>query len=350
MFESVENYVNELNNSVDYTKGFIKKLSGGRTRLANSIAKSEEAVKTVANETKYVANLKPTISKLALQGAKDILFANAKQAIRTNYEFDAAPYRLGLFEAIENNDTYRINTRGSGFSTVMTVDINLDKTAGRLNIWGSAIKKARQELGVKVPRKTKNITKELENNVLALRASRAWAKIFDRRSGTFSKFSKTVRLRLSFSTKPAPFWQLLDKGEVPLSSDRGGYPTPKNTSTNFVNESEQTTKDYISNLFLKEEEKYRELTSSYNTVLDGAKTRLAELDSLVDEIRLDQKQIQNLNTKADRVLRANYDTKLEKAVQLIREGLISTKSLELASKGSYRGKRFSMETIRELLI
>lgn len=346
LFDSIENYIDELSKNLDTTQQFLKKLQGGRTRLNNSIVKAQASVKLANNEKAYATSVKDAIKKSGIQAAKDILYGNALGAIRENYEFDTPAYRKGLFQAIQDDDTYLFRSRGTGLSSIMYLDINLDRTAGRLNIWGSAVKAARRELGVKVSRKDKN-AKAREGE--ALQASRAWAGIFSKRAGTQSKFNKTIRLRLSYSGKPAPFWQLLDKGELSLPSDRGGYPTPKKKPTNFVSESENAANEYISNLLAKEKEKYDLLSSGYQTALDEAKASLAELDNLVSEIRLDFNQLQSLGRKADKILKANYITKLEKAVQLIREGLVSSKGLQTAVKGSYRGKRFDINTIKDLL-
>ncbi len=353
MFESVENYVSELGSSVEYTQSFVKKIRGGVTRFANSIAKAEADVKEVKNETRYVATLKESIKKDAISNAKALLHGEILQAIRTNFEFDAPPYRMGLFEAVQNNDTYLIRSTGAGFKSIIRVDIDLNRTAGRLNFWAAGVKAYRkvleQQKEAERKKKTKKGKEKPKKPYDPMAASRAWAGIFARREGTFSTFSTTIRNRIELSGRIAPYWQLLDKGKLQMRSDRGGYPTPANGPTNFVQNTEDAINEYISNVLSKEKDKYQELMSNYQVALDNARLVLDELANLVGQIALDSKKIGTLDREAERLLRANYITNLEKAVQLIREGLTITKGIQLATKGSYRGKRFDINTIKDLL-
>jgi len=342
MFNDVLDYTKQLQSSAETTQAFLYRLRGGRTRLINKIIKAEESTKLMSDETKYVASLKPQIKLDALQATKDTLFAKAVQAIRENYEFNAEPYQKALFLAIEDNDTYRIDIRGSGFESTISVDINLDKTAGRLNMWGSAVKAARRELGIKTPNKNnKNYQK------LADQASRAWAGIFSARG---EKFLKTVQTRLKLSARPAPFWQILDKGTVPLSSDRGGYPTPTNTNTNFVFESEHSVNEYFKNYIFKLKIDYQKLFSQYERFLEEAQTRLLELNEMIDEISLDVKKTNQLRKRLEEIYKGDIDSnKLEKAVQLVREGLLTKGKVELTAKGSKSRVRPSISVIKEYL-
>jgi len=345
MFKNLIDYTKQLEGSVDTTQKFIRKLSGGRTRLINSIERAEKDSQAIRNETNYASKIKKQLAKSALKVTKDILFAATVNAIKKRAEFDVPIYRNALYEAVENNDTYMIMTRGTGFSSIISVDINLNKTAGRLDMWAKAVKSVRKSLGTKVPNKK---VSEARRAKAAEQASRAWAGIYNKR-GVNSKFTETVEARLSAAAKIAPFWELLDKGALPMSSDRGGYPTPKNKHLNFVDRAEKEASKRLNDSFLVEKEKYISLISNYDGIINQALSDLAELNALIEEIRIDNRVISNLDKRATRAMKTEYNSKLRKAIQLISEGLTTTRKLQLATKGSYRGKRFSQETVKELL-
>jgi hypothetical protein len=350
MFNSILDYVNGLEQGAKFSQDFVKKLRGGRTRLINQIGKAEEQVKTLKDEKKYVAGIKVQLSKEAIPAVKDALTGTFRQAIRENYEFDVPPYRNGMYTAIQDSGTYSVRTRGSGFNSIITVDINLDKTAGRLERWASGVKKYRKILEQEKKanqKKKKGKNKPVKYDPLA--ASRAWAGIFERREGTFSQFSETVRNRLELSGAIAPFWQLLDKGEIAMSSNRGGYPTPSKKATNFVNIAEQAINEYMKTQMIKEKEKYEFFFDNYGIILDQAKTDLLELNELIEEIRLDTNRILGLSKRQAAIEARNNSNKLAKAVQLIQDGLSLSKRIQVAGKGKYKGSRFSIETIKELL-
>lgn len=344
MFKGILDYVNELENTAESTSAFLRKLNGARTRVRNSIVKSEESVKSMKNEERYVAKLKPEIIKEGLKNAKIILETSVLEAIRENYEFSEPQYRNALFHAIKDNDTYIIRSSGSGFKSTIKIDINLDRTAGRLDRWATGIKAYRRELEVKIPRKN---DKKKKQKTAAMNASRAWAKIFDNRGNPLSKFAVTVRRRLELSGAVAPFWQLLDKGKVSMASDRGGYPTPINRRTNFLDKAEKSTNTFISNIFKNEKQKYSQLFKDYDAYLVDARGILIRLDELADQIRLDLKIIRGLEKSMGLEIADIDRNKLEKQVQLIRRELLTGGRINVGIPG--KRKTLSVETIKELL-
>lgn len=347
MFKGVLDYTKQLEIGADFTQAFLYKLRGGRRRVINSITKAEEQVKFARNETKYVASLKPKIQKEAIKFAKEALFISTINALKKRQEFDIPLYRKPLFESIADNDTYKIRSRGSGFNSIISVNINLDATAGRLNMWGSAIKIARKILGVKVPTKRSS---EKKRTATALQASRAWAGIYDKRGGkNKGKYDETIKLRLSKSSKPAPFWELLDKGALPMPSDRGGYPTPNNLPLNFVDKTEKEINTAISRLFLDKKEEYKGLFIDFDVFMQEAQERLIRLNEMVDKVSLNVRITKQLERELGLEEQDISRNKLEKAVQLIREGLITGGRINITAKGSRKRRGLSVNIIKELL-
>lgn len=344
MFEDVLDYTKELEKSVESTSQFLRKLRGGRRRLINKMKKADEQVALMKNVDRYVESIIPAIQKEVAKNAADVLQGSMLEAIRGSHEFDWPTYRKALFLAAEDQDTYKIyNLGGRGWNKRLTFTINLDASAGRLEAWSRGIKLYRKDLKVKVPRKG---SKKRETS--ALQASRAWGGIFGNRSVN-NIFQKTIRARLNYSGAVAPFWQLLDKGVVPMSSDRGGYPTPRNEPTNFVHKAQLTMEDFTKNVLKNEKILYEKLFRDFNKFRDDADIQLERINSLVDKISLDLQVMKRVNQEFDSVMKYIDSTKLEKAVQLIREGLLTGGRVELTATGSRKRIRPSVSKIAGLL-
>lgn len=344
MFQSVLDYTKELENNVQYTQAFLRKLRGARTRLVNRIAKSEEQVTLLKNPDRYVKSLDQIIRKDALRQAKNVLQGSILRAVRDNYEFDWPEYKAGLFQAANDNEIYTIRALGgTGWNTRYIVSIDMDNSAGRLNRWAAGVKAYRAELETKIPKKSSKKARQS-----AVGASRAWAKIFKTR-GSNPLFRTTIRKRLEYSGAVAPFWQLLDKGDIPMPSDRGGFPTPGKKITNFVEKSEEVLEQYIRNLILAYKNNYESLMGEYRTFLNQAKSRLSEIDQIVDEIKLELSVIGNLERKLGLISQFIDSGKLEAVVQKIKDGLLTSGRVELTAKGSPKRVRISVSKISDLL-
>lgn len=340
MFPELRDYLDEVEATAESTGQFLRRLNGARTRLRNAIAKSNEQVKLMKDERKYVAQLKPQIIKDARKISKDILFNKTLEAIRTNKEFDNPVYRQPLFETIESDETYLVRTTGSGFSSRISVDINLDRTAGRLNMWSAAIKAVRNELGVVVPRRdSKNYEKR------AIAASMAWRRLY-----TTGQTDETIESRLAIAAKPAPFWPIINFGTTSLASDRGGFPTPKNKPTNFVDKAEKEIKSAVLGLFDAAKENYQTLFNDYNKFLEDALAIQERLDKIAEGIRLDLAAVRRLERELGVEIEQINRNKLEKAVELIRKGLLTSGRVDITATGSRRRVRPSVSTIREALL
>ena len=342
----IQSYLNELGKEIENTGEFLRKLSGARTRLKNGIIKAEDDVKLLNNPVKYVAGLKDGLEKEALQAAKDALAGKLIQALRENIEFDEAPYKKALALAIKDKDTFKVRRTGSGWSSIIKVDIDLNKSGGRLPDWGRAVKQARKALDIKVPNADNARAAEM-----AAKASRAWAAIFDSRTGTFSKFSKTIRLRLSFATKPAPFWIILDKGTPPaMTSDRGGTPTPGNTSTNFISGAKFAVETYMKKVLANAKVKYEEKFEQYEKLLPEAKKSLKELEDLLSELRLERGSARKLIGKLKLDKRNTDLDKLIVAVKGIQTGLLTKGAVDLSASGADKRNRKSVQLIARALL
>lgn len=339
MFQNLRNYLDYVEDTVESTREFLNKLNGARRRQANAIEKAEAEIKLMRNETKYVASIKPQIQKDTLKLSKDILFNQARSALDKNKEFDDEIYRVPLFETIENNDTYLVRMYGSGFNSKVSVDINLNRTAGVLNLWGAAVKAARARLSVKVPRKGSKVYERSAQS-----ASKAWARHYSNKD---DKYYTMIETRLQLSAKPAPFWSILNFGTVPLSSDRGGFPTPTNKNTDFVGKAEREIQLATRGLFDTAKEEFNRTFEQLNAFLEEEYARRERLNDIVNQVHLDRAVVRSLERKMNFDINEIDKNKLEKAVDRVRKGLLTQGRVSI---GSGRRKTLSVNVIKEFLI
>jgi hypothetical protein len=341
MFDNLRRYIDEVESTAESTREFINKLNGAIRRQTNAIEKAEAQIKLMRDERKYVAGIKPQIQKDALKLSKDILFNNVLKALRTNKEFDEEVYRLRLFEAVEDNDTYIVRITGTGFESRVAVDVLLDKSAGRLNMWAAAIKAVRSELGVVIPRKDAKRYRKA-----AIRASLAWRRLYE--SGAYIS---TVQKRLAAAAKTAPFWSILNFGTPPvgaMSSDRGGFSTPKNRPTNFVDSAEREISSAVAGLFDTARENYYTLFEQYNSFLEEALISQQRLRDLAEEIRLDRGVVRQLERKYNIEVDRQNRNSLEKAVDLVRKGIKTQGKISILTTSGKR-RVLSAGVIKEFL-
>lgn len=338
MFRDLNKYLDKIEDAAEATGSFLRKLNGARVRQRNAINKSEEQIKLMKNESKYVQSIKPSIIDDTRKISKDILYNNLVDALAINEEFDDAVYRGNLLEVVENNDTYMVRITGSGFNSKISVDINLDKTAGRLELWERAVKAARKELKIKVPRRgSKNF------DSAARAASRAWAGIYSRKD---AKYYNTIKKRLSFAVKPAPFWSIVNFGTIPFKSDRGGYPTPRNRNTGFVNKAEIEIQSATAGFFDTARGEFEELFEEYNKYLVEARERMTRLDNLAEEIRFDREVARKLERTLNLDRQEVDRDALSKAVEQVRKGLLAKGKINI---GRRNRKYLSVRRIVEAL-
>jgi len=338
-------YLKELEREIEPTQEFLYKLYGARTRLKNVIVKSQEEMKLLNNPTKYVASLKEGLKKDALEAAKDVMAGKLLEALRTNYEFDEPPYKKALSVVLKDNRTYHVTATGTGWNSLVKVKIDLNRTAGRAPDWGRAVRQARKALGIKVPRADNARAAEK-----AEAASRAWKKIFEGRGNSQSKFSKTIRTRIGLAAKPAPFWEILDKGALPLSSDRGGYPTPESTRTNFVREAQDAANAYMVSRLAKAKVRYEEVLLPYKGALEKAQASLLDLERGIEDIRLQVGTVQKIQSRLNLSKKDTDRDKLARAIVKIRQGLLTSGSVELTKSGAEKRTRKSVQLIARALL
>jgi len=181
-----------------------------------------------------------------------LLYESLKAALKVNREFNHPFFKVGLISALNNPATIRVvPTSGSA----ITVMINLDETAGSIQEYANAIKAVRTRMRKMAQNHELSPQEELDE--LSQR-DKFWEEKFykparqggtvkrrkynrktkkyttiDKTSEQIAKYWNTLKARQAAWGKPAPYWELIDKGQSVMDGAGKPYPIPK--ATNFVN-------------------------------------------------------------------------------------------------------------------
>jgi hypothetical protein len=238
--ESSEKAIERLRGRVNTERGLVQKIAA-ETEIIDKYIQELTQHKTSQDLSQRALLI--AISNM-MEQARLILSSEATRAIEQTQEFDYPPLRNGLLRAIDDENTYEYSL---GRGETATVKINLDRTAGRLQEYANAVQKARVTLLSGRPKWRRFFAEPAM-------ASHFWKEKVYRpfREGVgeekyADRYPETIALRVGYFTSPAPWWQLLDRGNVSggLSSDRGGTPYPSFGPTGFVSKAERRIRRII---------------------------------------------------------------------------------------------------------
>jgi hypothetical protein len=265
--------------------------------------------------TKYIELLKKVDINMAaaidakseiLTKAPSILTEEISKAVEQSTEFMYPTFINRLFRIPENTEVFALSINYDG---TLYASLLMNQVAGSLEEYAKAVDLVRTE-----NRSNSNIPKQLKNIFAdANLRSHFWAeKIYSvgREGRTLQsskgkensaksalykqKYIDTMESRLSKCPSMAPFWELLDKGAIEMSSDIGGTPYPFNTPTNFV----QKTINRLKDLFLVISATNR---AAISLVIERKQVearnysdQLLKLSSKVSEVILQNTEYQNI--------------------------------------------------------
>lgn len=218
--------ISSLNTSIEELK-----TEGGKTRS-----------RIIEIETQDIIN---QISYLFPVFLKDEIF----KAGEVSTEYGQSILLNPLMKAAEKDENFNYTVVRHGWDSRLNVNVDMDRTAGTIEQWALGIKKTRELLG-------------LENKE-PIKASDAWrTKIWPGHSATNSPYITTMEHRFQEAGALAPYWELLDKGLVPMSSDYGGTAYPPVKATNFTEKTEKEIKKLFKDSLLKRKQNYEKVVTS----------------------------------------------------------------------------------------
>ena len=208
--------------------------------------------------------------------ASDILEWETLKALEINKEFNIPQYSSRLIQAIRKPKTIRLYPQGTNN---IRIYIDLNETAGNIDDYADAVTAFRLVLD-----EEKDHAPAPYNPTWA---SHAWEeKIYkpDREGEPVAdnpdyagKYWRTLNERISFFTTLAPFWEIIDQGTIPLSSDRGGTAYPRNVPTHFVEKAREKIRKEFELRFREEEVRIKKLQTDISNI-EQALTYLTALE------------------------------------------------------------------------
>lgn len=269
--------------------------------------------------------------------SKEILWNNILIAAEKNQEYNHENFLSGLKRAVEDDRTIVIKFDEKNFN-ITSIDIDLNLTAGTLEEWANAVKEARDTLReyrggryIKdadvasriwkekiygVDREGKSVSRRKKNKKTGKEVTIDVTEKFE------GKYWFTMGLRFINMKSPAPWWELLDKGNISLGSDWGGQPYPQSESTNFVLASIGGIKYIFNNTF--EERKWeieyslKSSISIYEKWLEEAEEFLEELEKLNMQSELEEfvaNYIQGIAAKPPEQITRKFTVALDKVAR-----------------------------------
>lgn len=212
----------------------------------------------------YMNSMVQNILETTKYFASEIYVENVKLAVEEAPEFAIPPYLVPLLDISRNERLFDIRVVKKACSSYVKVNLRMNEVAGNIQDYANAIDAAREIMGEKEDRDPE-------------KASAYWAnRVYPNKA----KYTHVLGLRFGELSEEAPFWSLLDNGNVDtsMSSDIGGYPFPSNGPTHFVDKTE------------------REIEQLFNRELDNAcEERSKMIESLYDEFDRYQQAGEEIN-------------------------------------------------------
>jgi hypothetical protein len=330
--------------------------------IRNDIYNSRETVVTetqrnVQSEEGFRLALSETIAE-----APFIYSKNVKAATLANEEFDHSFYLRALLSVGRDIGLYNIVARGRGWKRTIIANLEMDQVAGDISNYSEAVVKVRAELAAEREAKRKTnkkgkLVKARVNNPET--ASRLWKGYYLNDETTYLE---TMGRRFGYLTDIAPFWSLLNYGNmIATPSDYGGTAYPNMSATHFVENTEKELERYFTKA-LNRLKTDGAVTKETSTVAVYRQDLEHEIDLLYRAIsNLDQHVIQLENNLEEpdvyiKVLELDKEkvstVKVLKAAAKVKQSkndpnYVLPKNVEIGTKGNR--KRMSSNKLSRLL-
>jgi len=274
--------------------------------------------------------------------ATSILWGEILVAVKTNEEYDHRFFLDRLKIVVQNEDLIKIVM----VNDYPTVEIRMNEIAGSLEDYANGVKKAREEFGVKARHaktdwfwEEKYYGQARDGKPLPETREKHKKSLEDRRQRLINRYWETMNFRMDSVGKLAPFWELLDQGSIPMSSDRGGQPYPKGERTNFVDNARKKIQKLIKNAGGLRENEEEEVPDSarlqeniINTenMLKDYEEQLRKISDILDEaieVEIDTEVYEEVSTRVFQYVDRVDRNKLQLFLNAVKTGDFSKMSV-----------------------
>lgn len=338
MFEEVSTELKKLQDNVEFTRRFLSEL--------RKFSKKIDADLATVNKQMELLKSREDSSDIAGKGAKALIDSGEAErilkeeilvAVGKNREYNYSIFLEAILKVAESPGLITTIIVGSGWNKRLHVDIGFLEAAGSLNDWAEGVIKTREELRVgKGPD--------------AEKASKLWRTKYYKGPS----YNKTLLMRIKHSGRAAAFWTLLDKGTVPLASDRGGTAYPHYyRPTNFISSTISRIKRFFRDELLKQRDVYKESVVSLEAAALELQTAKVDVVGIIREVSPEIRKNKSVYDHFKRVEKHIDDLKLDRALHDIRAGrdmkTTSEGRVEITASGSKTRIRPSLTSLVRLM-
>lgn len=274
---------------------------------------------------------------LATDVMRNSLIFAIDRAAEQNTEFQEGAYLKALYTVAEDKDIYKLFKVGAGWSSHLSVQIIFEEEAGNLADWARGINLVRDELGVE-PKDGRHRA--------GFKATMFWIdKIF----GT-SRETRTIKMRLDFSGRKAPFWQILNNGSQPLDSDRrdGSFNPLPASPTDFIGDAEASIRRFFLVTWLPEKNKWLEETIELERIIENIQNNLDRMEEDLNQLSTDLAQNERVYRSFGEKRRFIDKNKLAEILERLRAGEEFERNIRVELTASGSGGFRIRPTVRKL--
>ena len=259
--------LNKITSETDITKLSLRDAVIAEAKVKEAMVVVKKAVESTKPQDSDMAYKEAL--RLTLEQAPSIYAKKVADAVGKADEYAYDQFLSPLLDVGFEKDLYEIIPAGVGWNRTILVRLKMNEIAGDINDYAEAVEATRDALNVKDGRDPE-------------RASTIWrTKIYKG-----SRYFTTIKSRLSNTSKPAPFWSLLNDGSknVSMSSDIGGTPYPSRGGHRFVNQAEDEIKRFFIRTFFGFRDTGGKNNPALKEAISEANRLLSELQSLVNRL------------------------------------------------------------------
>jgi len=318
--------------------------------LYSALGEAEDLLDTVQSARDDVRNLDlADLAETSALGktygeANDILWTQLNIALQVNQEFDFENAVERLYRAVMNENTIQLRpVYGTG---KVTVNINLNETAGNLEDYGNAISAVREAGGFgklepgmaswfwenflyRVAREGAEPPKKQtsdEGGGKGKGKGKSKKKGKERKEHSKEELEEiywaTMNLRLEASDSLAPFWSIINYGTRALVSDRGGVAYPQAAPTHFVLKAQNKIRGIYSQFF---KQVYTEVNNAQKDLIRLLNNMTQQVRRLISAINQLMSTIQEAQ---ERMVQRNFDMIMRNLEQMGKDALVDINRVE----------------------
>lgn len=329
-------FLSDLLSSIQKTKDFLSRLEQAVSRQQKEFKSLVEYLTSLESSGYISIKLEKIVSNLKTRRVASLTKKSIRDAVTENTEFAYPALLSPLLECAEDENIVTMVLSGTGWSTNLLVTPNFDEVAGNINDWSEAIQKVRDSNDWNSDHPDPNF------------ASMIWKKLVYRGDN----YSETIDERLSASSSPAPYWEILNNGVVGMSSDWGGYPYPVNKPTMFVENIKSAleeefilNRDSFHNEVSKSIEEGSILAEKYKYLIESALKTIEDIKNNLDDPDITARVAAALNKTTEQIA----GIKLGDFRRKIELGESTGRWIELTAKGEKVRTHPRTQTLRRIL-